>query len=145
MGTLDSTLEGIKMYKVTEKVRQLTTGEYDINVWADNDNEVDASWIVNLTFYPLAFPGDSNYPKRETHGFPVVDTSTFYTLKLPVLHRGNRIGEALRYLDYLVTGSSDDYDQFDLRYMDWWSSETVLDNPPDFIAEFVATLPRREN
>jgi hypothetical protein len=133
------------MYKITEEVRQLTTGEYDINVWSDNEGEIDASWVINLSFYPLRYPGESGYPRRETHGFPIVDTSVDYTLKIPVLHRGNRIGDALRYLDYLVTGSSDDYDQFDLQYMDWWSNETVLDNAPEFIKEFMATLPRRES
>ncbi len=133
------------MYKVKEKIRKLTTGEYDINVWADNDGEIDASWTVSLTFYPLKYPGDPGYPKMGKFQMPTVDTSTFYTLQIPVLHRGDRIREALRYLDYLVTDSSDDYDQFDLQEMDWWSNETVLENPPAFIKEFMLTLPRRED
>ncbi len=133
------------MYMVTEEIRQLTTGEYDINVWADNDgNKADASWVVYLTFYPIVYPGETNYPEREHHGFPIVDTSTFHTLKVPVLHRGSRIKDALRYLDSVVTEGSDDYDQFDLQEMDWWSNETALTNPPAFIKEFMETLPRRD-
>jgi len=132
------------MYKITEEVRKMTTGEYDINVWADNEGDIDATWVVNLTFYPLKYPGDLGYPKNVGHGFPIVDTSTFHTLKIPVLHRGERIGQALRYLDLLVTDSSDDYDQFDLQEMDWWSNETVLENAPDYIQEFVTALPRRK-
>lgn len=137
------------MYKVTEKVRKLTTGEYDINVWSDNELDeetevIDASWVIHLTFYPLRYPGESGYPKRETHGFPIVDTSVFHTLDIPVLHRGDRIGDALRYLDYLITDSSEGYDEFDLQQMDWWSNEVVLENPPELIKEFMAKLPRRK-
>lgn len=137
------------MYKVTEEVRQLTTGEYDINVWSDNELDeeteaIDASWVVHLTFYPLRYPGEANYPKNEGHDFPVVDTSVFHTLDIPVLHRGERMGDALRYLDHLITDSSDDYDEFDLQQMDWWSNEVVLENPPALIAEFMSTLPRRK-
>ena len=38
------------MYKVKDKVRELSTPDYDINVWADNDGDMDASWTVSLTF-----------------------------------------------------------------------------------------------
>lgn len=121
------------MYKVTEKVRELTKVDYDINVWADNEGQMDASWTVNVTFYPLV------YSENE---LPTVDTSVFYTLRLPVVHRGKRISDALAYLDTLVTNSSDDYDAFDLQSMDWWSAEVVLEHPPTIIREFMDSLPR---
>jgi hypothetical protein len=59
------------MYKVKEKVRELSTPDYDINVWADNEGDMDASWTVNLTFYWLKYPGDPDYPDNG-HGFPLL-------------------------------------------------------------------------
>ena len=133
------------MYKVVEEVRELSTPDYDINVWADNEgNTMDASWVVNLTFYRLKYPGDPGYQADLFHGLPIADTSEYYALKIPVMHRGSRIAEAINYLDTLITNSSDDWDAFDVENMDWWSSEVVLEHPPAFIKEFMDTLPRRE-
>ena len=132
------------MYRVKEKVRELATPDYDINVWADNTGEMDASWVVSLTFYRLKYPGDPDYQADLFHGLPIADTSDYYSLKIPVMHRGNRIAEAMHYLDTLVTNSSDDYDEFDTENMDWWSSEVVLEHPPALIKEFMDALPRRE-
>jgi hypothetical protein len=131
------------MYKVKEKVRELATPDYDINVWADNEGDMDASWVVNLTFYWLKYPGDDDYPEHGG-GFPVVDTRRYHPLKIPVMYRGDRVREAMAYLQTLVTNSSDDFDQFDVENMDWWSSEVVLEHPPAFIKQFMDGLPRRE-
>ena len=133
-----------EMKQIKEKIRLMSKPDYDINVWADNEgNTMDASWVVNLTFYRLKYPEDRDYPEYG-EGFPVVDTSDYHTLKIPVMHRGNRIAEAIHYLDTLVTTSSDDWDEFDTESMDWWSSETVLEHPPALIKEFMDALPRRE-
>lgn len=130
------------MYKVREKVRELATPDYDINVWADNEG-YEAGGVVNLTFYWLKYPGDDDYPDTG-HEFPIADTRRYHTLKVPVMYRGGRVGEAIRYLDTLITNSSNDYGEFDTENMDWWSSEVVLENPPAFIKQFMDVLPRRE-
>jgi hypothetical protein len=132
-----------EMKQIKEKIRLMSTPDYDINVWSDNEGDMDASWTVNLTFYRLKYPGDQDYPESG-QGFPIVDTSDYHTLKIPVMHRGDRIAEAMHYLDTLVVNSSDDFDQFNQDNMDWWSSEVVLEHPPALIKEFMDTLPRRE-
>lgn len=132
------------MELIAEKVRQFTQPNYDINVWADNEGQLDASWTINLTFYPLIYPSDPEY-QEHYEGFPAVNMSVFHTLRIPIVHRGNRIAEALAYLDNLVTNSCEEGDEFDLQSMNWWSSETVLNNPPEFIADFIETLPRKGN
>jgi hypothetical protein len=105
----------------------LVTGQYDINVWCDNEGS-NAGGGVNLTFYPLV-KGDEFY---------TTDTSVFYTLTLNTLSRGPKQKEALKYLQALVN----EEDTFDIEYTDWWSNECVLVNPPQAIAEFIAGLPR---
>ena len=104
------------------------TGDYDINIWCDNDGTEEP--VVNLTFYPLVLD--------EIDDCWVMDTSTFYTLALSVMPRGPRQKEALNYLKALVN----EEDTFDMEYTDWWSNECVLVNPPQAIAEFIAGLPR---
>lgn len=134
---------------ITEPVRVLNTRiEYDINVWSRDG-------YVYLTFYPLRYPGDKLYPDADLeHGFPVVDTSQFYSIKIDSRSRGPQRREALEYLRNLV--NEDHYsepDNYSLLWpatevpieddLDWWSSETVLDKAPELIRDFMATLPRR--
>jgi hypothetical protein len=116
-----------KFPRITEHVvKYPITGDYDINIWCDNDGTEEP--VVNLTFYPLV----------RGEEYDTVDTSTFYTLALTVTPRGPRQKEALNYLKALVN----EEDTFDMEYTDWWSNECVLVNPPQAIAEFIAGLPR---
>ena len=119
-----------KFPRITEHVvKYPITGDYDINIWCDNDLEHPRDyWVVNLTFYPLV--------KGEE--YDTVDTSTFYTLTLNTTPRGPRQKQALDYLKALVN----EEDTFDMEYTDWWSNECVLVNQPQAIADFVSELPR---
>jgi hypothetical protein len=138
-------MKRMTMKLITEKVLELGQAEFDINVWSE-------AGTVYLTFYPLRYPGDSDYPDRDlAHGFPVLDTSRFYSLSIPSDARGPRYRDALAYLASMVECERveapelypvplwDGYDG-----MDWWSSETLITDPPALIREFLATLPRRE-
>lgn len=131
------------MQFINEQVATVRTGEYDINVWTDNEFPMDTSWVIHLTFYPLMWPGDPGYPQGERHGLPLVDTSTFYGLNVPLYTRGKRASDAVAYLKELVNNSCEDGDEFSLKSMDWWSNEIVLTNPPALIQEFINALPRR--
>lgn len=132
------------MQLITEKVLKLGQAEFDINVWSD-------SGTVYLTFYPLRYPGDADYPDRDlAHGFPVIDTSKFYSLAIPLDARGPRYRKALNYLMGVV--EAERYEAPELYPaplwnphgdMDWWSCETLLTDAPPLIKEFMATLPRR--
>lgn len=116
--------------RITEQVvKYPITGDYDINIWCDNDTEHPRGyWVVNLTFYPLI--------KGEE--YDTVNTSVFYTLTLPAITTSIDESEALAYLRALV----EDEVAFDTQYTDWWSNECVLTDPPSLIADFMATLPR---
>jgi hypothetical protein len=131
---------------ISETVNQLQSPTYDINVWSREG-------YVYLTFYPLRYPGDKYYPDADLeHGLPVVDTSTFYSLKIDRRSRGPLRRDALEYLRNLV--NEDHFDNPE-RYpaelwddedgMDWWSCETVLTKAPELIRDFVSTLPGRSN
>jgi hypothetical protein len=109
-----------------------TTGQYDINVWCDS------AWdshdrTVSITFYPLVM--------NDTMRVLVSDMSRFYTLRISMWPRGPKHKAALRYLIDLVNKE----DTFDPNYTEWWSNECVLVDPPELIADFMATLPRKEN
>jgi hypothetical protein len=121
------------MQLVTEQVVQYPiTGDYDINVWCDNNPEDSKlGWKVHLTFYPLT--------KGEE--YDVLNTSVYYTLILSAIPRGPKYREALNYLKNLV---NDDAGLFDLEETDWWSNECVLTNAPKVITDFMAGLPREE-
>lgn len=133
------------MKLITEQVKTLSKPEFDINVWSEDG-------VVYLTFYPLKYPGDADYPDRDlSHGFPVLDTSAFYSLSIPADSRGPRNRKALAYLAGVVEEERLEaperypaplWDDFD--GMDWWSCETLLVDAPELIREFVATLPRRK-
>jgi hypothetical protein len=117
--------------------------EYDVNVWLSDD-------VVNLTFYPIIYPGEIGYPNIDKQDpLPVMDTSTFYTLPIHLKARGPRYRNALTYLEGLVNEDHrlmpDIYLQSDwlAEDMDWWSSENVLIGAPSLIVEFMSTLPRR--
>jgi hypothetical protein len=117
--------------------------EYDINVSTDKSDT-----YVNLTFYPLRYPGDAGYNAELMFnsttdlGLPLADYSTWYTLTIPKKVRGPRSREALQYLEKLVNEDSCG-DEWDLEGMDWTSIEGVLTEAPTLIAEFMAKLPRR--
>ena len=134
----------MKLSKVTDTVSTLTPVEYDINVWSDEG-------YVHLTFYPLRYPGDADYPHDDLdHGLPLLNTSKYYSLDIPVDARGPRSRKALEFLKGLVN-----YDHVAMPerfpaplwdtegHMDWWSTETELVYGPELITDFMATLPRR--
>jgi hypothetical protein len=117
------------MKLITEQVVQYpTTMEYDINVWCDSAWD-DDNRVLSLTFYPL-YKGEDGY----FH----IDTSEFYTLSVSLWPRGPKQKKALAYLHALVNSDS----VFDPEYTDWWSNECVLEDAPELITEFQATLPR---
>jgi hypothetical protein len=112
------------MKLITEKVVPYPVGgDYDINVWCDNDTH------VSLTFYPLYKGSDGNLH---------VNTKVFYTLPVSLKARGPKQRRALAYIKNLVNAE----DTFDEIYTDWWSNECVLFDPPKLIADFVKKLPR---
>lgn len=132
------------MKTITEQVKNLSFVEYDINVWSEDN-------YVYLTCYPLRYPGEDGYHDSDlSHGFPIVDTSEFYSLKIPSKARGKRFNDALAYLKSMVNY---DHEVMPDRYpveiwddedgMDWWSTETELSYAPVLITEFLARLPRR--
>jgi hypothetical protein len=132
------------MKLITEKVRQLSRVEYDINVWSEEG-------YVYLTCYPLRYPGEDDYPDSDlSHGFPIVDTSEFYSLKIPSKARGPRFRKALDYLKSMVNYDHEEMPDLypvetwdDEDGMDWWSTESELSYAPELITEFLAKLPRR--
>jgi hypothetical protein len=113
---------------VVDVVEYPNQGDYDINVWCDNDGTDEP--FVHLTFYPLV----------KGKEYDTVDTSTWYTLAFNVTPRGPKQREALNYLKSLVNSDS----TFDLEYTDWWSNECVLVDAPKLITDYVARLPREE-
>lgn len=134
------------MQLITEKVLKLGQAEYDINVWSENG-------YVYLTCYPLRYPGDDNYPDADLiHRMPVIDTSEFYSLKIPANARGPRFRQALAYLksmvnyDHETMPENHPYEEWDAENgMDWWSTESELAYAPTLITDFLARLPRRDN
>lgn len=131
------------MQLITETVATLSQPDYDINVYTEPEFH-----HVDLTFYPLVYPGDAGYESEQMFGrgvedgFPVADYTRWFTLQIPKQARGPRYREALAYLEALVTDGSFG-DIWDLDSMDWTSCDTSLTDPPVLIAEFVARLPRR--
>lgn len=130
---------------VTEKVRQLNHKvEYDINVWSEENH-------VYVTFYPLRYPGDDGYQDSDlSHGFPIVDTSEFYSLKIHRDARGPKFRDALKFLKSLVNYDHETmpdnhpYEEWnDEDGMDWWSTESELSFGPALITDFIDRLPRR--
>jgi hypothetical protein len=118
--------------------------EYDINVWLSGD-------AVCLTFYPIIYPGEIGHPNIDKDNpLPVMDTTTFYTLEIPLKMRGPRYRKTLAYLENLV---NEDYRLMPgihrepawdtVNDMDWWSSENTLVGAPALIVDFMSTLPRR--
>lgn len=132
------------MKTITEQVKPLTRVEYDINVWSDDG-------YVYLTFYPLRYPEDHNYPDADLkHGMPIIDTSEFYSLEINSRARGKRFNDALKYLksmvnyDHVIMPDKYPVELWDLEDgMDWWSTESELSYGPTLITEFMAKLPRR--
>lgn len=137
---------------ITAQVRTLNTRvEYDVNVWSEGG-------YVYLTLYPLRYPGDKLYPDADLeHGFPIVDTSQFYSLKIDSRSRGPQRREALEFLRNLV---NEDHYENPEHYpavlwpadevpiedgLDWWSSEIVLERAPELIRDFLSVLPRRNS
>jgi hypothetical protein len=111
---------------VVDVVEYPNRGDYDINVWCDNDGTEEP--FVHLTFYPLV--------KGEE--YDTVDTSTWYTLAFNLTPRGPKQRQALNYIKNLVNSDS----AFDLEYTDWWSNECVLADAPELITDYMAKLPR---
>ena len=132
------------MKTIKTEVRQMTFVEYDINVWSEDNH-------VYLTFYPLRYPGEDDYPDSDlSHGFPIVDTSEFYSLKIPSKARGPKFRKALDYLKSMVNYDHKEMPDLypvetwdDEDGMDWWSTESELSYGPELITEFIAKLPRR--
>lgn len=106
-----------------------TTMPYDINVWCDSEWD-NTDRTVALTFYPLYMGEDNNLH---------TDTSEFYTLRVSLWPRGPKQKAALSYLEALVNSDS----VFDANYTDWWSNECILDDAPELIKQFQASLPRK--
>jgi len=134
------------MKLITQTITSLTSPDYDINVYTEREFT-----DVDLTFYPLVYPGDPGYRHDQLfgnkdwdvkHGIPVADYTRWYTLKIPKNPRGPRYQEALGYLEALVTEGSFG-DIWDLDGMDWTSCETVLTDAPYLIQEFMDELPKR--
>jgi len=135
----------MKVTKVTDTVNTLTRVEYDINVWSDDEG------FVYLTFYPLRYPGDDNYPDDDLgHGLPLINTSQYYSLQIPVDARGPRSRKALKFLERMVDSDHETMPEtfpaplWDTEgHMDWWATETELVYGPELITDFMAKLPRR--
>jgi hypothetical protein len=117
--------------RITEHVvKYPISGDYDINVWCDNNpNKSPVYWRLHLTFYPLV--------KGEE--YDTIDSSVYYSLTLGAIPRGPKQKQALGYLQALVN----EEDTFDMTYTDWWSNECVLSDAPELIADFMARLPRK--
>jgi hypothetical protein len=132
------------MKLITAEVKPLSFVEYDINVWSEEG-------YVYVTCYPLRYPGDDSYPDSDLqHGMPVVDTSEFYSLKIPAKARGKRFNDALRYLKNMVNHDHETMpDTYPVEIwdaedgMDWWSTESELSDGPELVTDFIARLPRR--
>lgn len=138
----------MQLTQIDATVNELQWPDYDINIWTQDG-------YVYLTFYPLRYPGDKYYPDSDLeHGLPVVDTSQYYSLKIDSRSRGPLRREALAYLRVLV--NQDYYEEpqtYSLLWdpaeipvqddLDWWSCETALVNPPELIADFIASIPAR--
>jgi hypothetical protein len=108
------------------------TGDYDINIWCDNDDDTPKDeWRVHLTFYPLIKGGP----------YDRVDTSVFYTLAFKAFPIEPKEIDGLSYLERLVNKE----DTFDVVYTDWWSNECVLSDAPEVITDYMKQLPREEN
>ena len=133
----------MKITEITEQVSTLNRVEYDINVWSEDEK-------VYVTFYPLRYPGDADYPNDDLgHGLPLLNTQKFYSLTIPAQPRGPKFKKALAFLKGVVN-----YDHFlrpDLypaelldasEGMDWWSTESELGYGPELITDFIAKLPR---
>ena len=119
----------MKLTQITEQVVDYpTTGDYDINVWADNGWANDDRF-VSLSFYPLWMT---------PQGYLETDTSTYHTLTLSLFPRGPKQREALAYIRDLVNTDG----VFDAIETDWWSNECALADAPELIQEFMAELPR---
>ena len=138
----------MQLTHIDDTINNLQWADYDINVWSEDGN-------VFLTFYPLRYPGDKRYPDADLeHGLPVVDTSTYYSLRINSKSHTALNRDALDYLRNMV--NADHYDEPE-RYgllwgadelpveddLDWWTCETALVDPPELIADFIATIPRR--
>lgn len=135
------------MRAINQQVKVLhTTPDYDINVWSRDG-------YVYVTFYPLRYPSDAEYPDTDLiHGLPVVDTSEFYSLKIHRDARGPRFKDTLRFLKSMVNYDHETLpDNFptevwdDTDGMDWWSTESELAYAPSLITDFIKKLPRRDN
>jgi hypothetical protein len=135
------------MRAIKEQVKQLSTRpDYDINVWSEGG-------YVYVTFYPLRYPGDASYPDADLiHGFAVVDTSEFYSLKIHRDARGPLFKDTLAFLKGMVNYDHETLpDNFptqewdDTEGMDWWSTESELAYAPSLITDFIKKLPRRDN
>jgi hypothetical protein len=135
------------MRAIKEQVKQLSTRpDYDINVWSEGG-------YVYVTFYPLRYPGDAGYPDADLiHGFAVVDTSEFYSLKIHRDARGPLFKDTLAFLKGMVSYDHETLpDNFpvqewdDTEGMDWWSTESELAYAPSLITDFIKKLPRRDN
>lgn len=133
------------MKQIKEQVKQLNNKvEYDINVWSEDG-------YVYVTFYPLRYPGDDGYQDSDLfHGFPVIDTSEFYSLKIHRDARGPRFREALKFLKSMVNYDHETIPDIypapewdDEDGMDWWSTESELSFGPVLITDFIDRLPRR--
>lgn len=139
----------MQLTKIDATVNSLQWPNYDINVWSTDG-------YVYLTFYPLRYPGDKYYPDSDlVHGLPVVDTSQYYSLKIDSRSRGPLRRDALTYLRMLVNQEHYEEPQtYALQWdpkevpvaddIDWWSCETALVNPPELIADFIASVPIRQ-
>jgi len=136
----------MKLATIKDEVQTIGSPEYDINIYTEREFT-----NVDLTFYPLLYPGDDGYKVEVLFGqaaytwedgIPVADYSRWYTLTIPKKMRGPRNRKALQYLESVVTEGSFG-DIWDLDYMDWTSCDTSLIDPPSLIAEFMAKLPRK--
>ena len=106
-----------------------------MNVWCDNlDEESKHAWVIHVTFYPLYL---------HDNGYDQVDTSTWCALDISAYPREPQDQDLLKYLETLI--NEDGPDKFSLEYMDWWSNECVFVDPPEILANFIATLPREDN
>ena len=105
------------------------TMPYEIEVYCDNDWQ-STNKTVSLICYPLM---------REMDGFVSRVWGKSYTLELSEHPRGPKQREAVKYLITL----EDDGESFSWGWNEFVANMSVLEDAPQVIQDFMATLPAR--
>jgi hypothetical protein len=103
--------------------------------WTGSFTDVDV--VVKLVFHPLALATE----QAEEWAYYVLSTDKSHTLHLSSNPRGPKQREAVEYLMDLV--SPDREIVFSTFVPSWCASQSVLEDAPQVIQDFMATLPVR--